>query len=311
MENLDKPGTPASRLAELAQPRNGVFTGRDAVASGLMPDDVLRMVRQGWWRVLHPAVYVASGAVLSTVVRESAALAFFGEPAMLSHVSAARHHRLEVVAGKDVFITMPFTSPYRRRPGIVLTRTRHLPAAVEKDGLRVTPVHRTLVDLARDLDLPSLRSVLADAVRRERTTLERVLAAAEGLGGRAGLADLRKACDELDPSFESVLEEEALPHLRAAGLVDPVRQLEVHDAQGRFVARLDFADVDLKLAIEIDGWGHHSSPEARSRDSRRDRRLAALGWVVVRFTTDDVRRGAARMVEELAAVLRELRAPAA
>jgi very-short-patch-repair endonuclease len=309
--DLNDTSTPAVRLAVLAQQRGGVFTGTDALTCGLAADDVLRMVRQGWWRVLHPAVYVASGAPLTTSVREAAALAFHGSKSLLSHASAAHHHRLEVVVGRDVFVTLPFRAYYRPRPGIVLTRTRHMPPPVVKDGLVITPVHRTLVDLARDLDLPTLRSVLADAVRRKRTTLERVLAAAEGLGGRAGLADLRRACDEIDPELESALEEEALPLLRAAGLIAPVRQREVHDLQGRFVGRLDFADEELKLAVEIDGWGHHSSPEARSRDSRRDRRLAALGWVVVRFTTDDVRRGSARMIADLTAVLKELRARSA
>jgi very-short-patch-repair endonuclease len=120
-----------------------------------------------------------------------------------------------------------------------------------------------------------------------------------------------RACEEIDPELESVLEEEAEPHLRAAGLTEYVRQLEVVDSQGRFIARLDFAVEELKLGIEIDGWAHHSSPQARNLDSRRDRRLAALGWVIVRFTTDDVRRSPHRMTAELAAVLEQrLRAAA-
>jgi hypothetical protein len=151
--------------------------------------------------------------------------------------------------------------------------------------------------------------VVADAVRRELTSLERILAMAERMGGKAGIALLRKVCDEIDPELESQLEEEAVPLLEAAGLRDVLRQLDVLDEHGRFVARVDFAIEQLKLAIEIDGWGYHSSPDARSRDSQRDRRLVALGWTVLRFTTDDVRRRPEVMIAELrAAVDRLLRA---
>ena len=51
--------------------------------------------------------------------------------------------------------------------------------------------------------------------------------------------------------------------------------------------RLDFAYVEVKLAIEIDG-PHHRLPEVQARDARRDRRLARLGWHVMRFSEEVV-----------------------
>jgi very-short-patch-repair endonuclease len=48
--------------------------------------------------------------------------------------------------------------------------------------------------------------------------------------------------------------------------------------------RLDAAWPDVKLAVELDGAAFHGSPEARERDLRRDAALAALGWVVLRFS---------------------------
>ena len=42
------------------------------------------------------------------------------------------------------------------------------------------------------------------------------------------------------------------------------------------------------MAIEVDGYEHHSSPEAFQRDRTRQNRLVALGWTVLRFTWDDV-----------------------
>ena len=59
-------------------------------------------------------------------------------------------------------------------------------------------------------------------------------------------------------------------------------------AEGR--VRLDRAWPEVKLAVELDGARHHTSPEDRQRDLARDTALAALGWVVLRFTYADVMR---------------------
>ena len=48
--------------------------------------------------------------------------------------------------------------------------------------------------------------------------------------------------------------------------------------------RLDAAWPEVKLAVELDGAAFHGSREARERDLRRDAALAALGWVVLRFS---------------------------
>ena len=41
---------------------------------------------------------------------------------------------------------------------------------------------------------------------------------------------------------------------------------------------------ELKVAVELDGAAFHGSAAARERDTRRDVALAALGWVVLRFS---------------------------
>jgi very-short-patch-repair endonuclease len=47
---------------------------------------------------------------------------------------------------------------------------------------------------------------------------------------------------------------------------------------------LDAAVPELKIAIELDGAAFHGSAQDRERDTRRDVALAALGWVVLRFS---------------------------
>ncbi len=54
--------------------------------------------------------------------------------------------------------------------------------------------------------------------------------------------------------------------------------------------RVDFAYPHLKIAIEIDGAAFHRSREAWENDRARDTRLRALGWIVLRFTVNDIRK---------------------
>lgn len=53
---------------------------------------------------------------------------------------------------------------------------------------------------------------------------------------------------------------------------------------GRY--RLDFAWVDLKIALEADG-PHHLLPTGAERDARRDRELRLAGWLVLRVNDAD------------------------
>jgi very-short-patch-repair endonuclease len=65
---------------------------------------------------------------------------------------------------------------------------------------------------------------------------------------------------------------------------------------------LDAAWPDVRLAVEFDGAAFHESPEDRERDLRRDVALAALGWVVLRFSYADVTERPRKCAAQVAAV---------
>jgi hypothetical protein len=62
-----------------------------------------------------------------------------------------------------------------------------------------------------------------------------------------------------------------------------VQQYPVSLPDGVWV-RLDAAYPVARVAVELDGAAFHGSRAARERDIRRDSALAALGWVVLRFS---------------------------
>lgn len=50
----------------------------------------------------------------------------------------------------------------------------------------------------------------------------------------------------------------------------------------------DIADVRLRIALEAESWEFHGLREAFDYDIRRYTAMVRRGWLVVRFTWDDV-----------------------
>jgi very-short-patch-repair endonuclease len=176
------------------------------------------------------------------------------------------------------------------RKGLVVHRV----ARLEPDrvgGLPVTDLDRALVDTwglahgkggrARDVELA--RAGVITALRDRRLTADQLRAhvsARPALPGRRQLGDL---VDLVEGGCHSELEIWGVRDvLRGPGMPRFVQQ---HPVVLPFATvHLDAALPDLKIAIELDGAAFHGSAEDRERDTRRDVALAALGWVVLRFS---------------------------
>jgi very-short-patch-repair endonuclease len=76
---------------------------------------------------------------------------------------------------------------------------------------------------------------------------------------------------------------------------------------GRY--RADFAWPNHKLVVEFDSWSAHGHKQAFKHDRRRNRWLAAQGWLVVPVTWDDLTKQPIATAAEIASAL-ALRAPA-
>lgn len=299
---------PEALLAGQAHSQFGAFTRAQALDAGVSTRTIERKLARGEWRALHPRVCCAATTRLSPVLAGVAARLHYGERAYFSHLTGATLHRIDTGVRTQVsWLTVPHVRALRPRPGVVLSRSRHIDGFTTMlRGQPAMNLPRTLVDLAQVLDEEAMRRSLYDVSRRTPDVVERVLACAEGLGGRPGLGMLHRVIDEFDPLFESGLEHEADGHLSAAG-VTLVPQYEVWD-EGILLARLDFADPDLLVGIEIDGHRAHAGRAAMLRDRRRDRELSRRGWTILRCTTDDVRRTPRQFVRDVRAQLEAARA---
>ena len=163
-------------------------------------------------------------------------------------------------------------------------------------GLPVTSVARTLVDLAADTPYAQMLALTDAALRTRligRTRLDEV-AASVPLRARRALLDG-------DGRAESPFESRARAEVLLAGLPAPVLQYVVRDRDGRFLARVDLAWPERRLAVEADGAEVHAGPAALRRDLRRQNALVVAGWIVLRFTWADLGGIAAVAAAELAA----------
>ena len=62
---------------------------------------------------------------------------------------------------------------------------------------------------------------------------------------------------------------------------------------------VDFFFRDAKVVIEVDGFAHHSDPEAFQRDRKKQNALALAGYQVLRFTWLDLTEYSDRVISEV------------
>lgn len=65
--------------------------------------------------------------------------------------------------------------------------------------------------------------------------------------------------------------------------------------------RLDFALVDRRIAIELDGFKFHRDKKSYGRDRERSRKLFAVGWETIRVTAGQVFEDVDQVLDDIAA----------
>lgn len=240
-------------------------------------------------RLLRPYPGVVVLPERTSSWRTRALAAVYGTGGVLSHTSALAVWRVAAPPG-PIHVSVPASRRALRRPGLVVHRVRNL-LSDRLGPYPVTHLPRSLVDtwgLAHGAHgRPGLVELARGAVittLRERQVRVAALRTGEqrcpALPGRAALRDL---VGLVAAGCQSELEIWGLRHvLRAPGMPRMVQQ---HPVVLPFATvHLDAAIPELRIAVELDGAAFHGSPEAREKDTRRDVALAALDWVVLRFS---------------------------
>jgi very-short-patch-repair endonuclease len=214
-----------------------------------------------------------------------------GDSAVASHRSAAWLWKLVDRPAHPAEVTVPI-SGIRALPGVRVHRSRDLDPdrTIVRIGIPTTDPLRTLVDLGAVMAAPQLTDMLDRSLATRLVTLQGVVAEVDRLSrhGRPGVKRLRgviKSRGLVGAPHPSVLESRMLRLLSKHQLPTPAIEITV-GPEGQY--RLDFAYPSVKLAIEVDGYVWHFTPEHQRRDNRRRNWLHANGWHTLIFTWIDV-----------------------
>ena len=156
------------------------------------------------------------------------------------------------------------------------------------DGIRVTTPVRTAWDAAILTAPANALGIVDGLLRRKVMNREQLRQMAADMACTWGISRVRPIFDLANGLSESAAESWTRWLLHQSKIPPAVLQLEIHDGQGRFVARVDFGWPERKVALEYDG-AHHADPLQQVKDGQRHLGLTRLGWTVIHMTSNDLR----------------------
>lgn len=272
-------------LLALARSQHWVLALDQLRAFGATREQIRHLVRAGRLFRVHRGVYAVGRPDLAQPGRWMAGVLAAGPDALLGGRAAGRLWALLERGGEAPEVLVP--AHVNRTPGGVLVHRSGtlLPGdATRRDGIPVTGLQRTLLDLARLLDARELKSAVRQAQRVHRLDLR-------PLHARTASPRTDVACARLHALLDLYVPVELTQsELEAEFLELCVRhRIPLPDLQRRFGAqRADFTWSDLRLVVEVDGRGTHDTDVAFLEDRVRDRRRRAEGFEPLRFTWPEV-----------------------
>ncbi len=203
---------------------------------------------------------------------------------VLSHVSAASAWGFWSLPRPFETVTRPGSGGPRRHGGLRVYRSLTLEGDwMLLDGIPITTVERTLLDLAARVSDRALARAVREVIRLEKTTL---IAIGDALGkhrGRRGAARLGAVLSRYSGlplnRARSGAEVRALECLRDAGRPPPALNRRIAGEEA------DLSWQAFRLIVEIDGGPFHLDV---GEDKRKQARWEAAGWTVRRIPSDAV-----------------------
>ncbi|WP_327636893.1 type IV toxin-antitoxin system AbiEi family antitoxin domain-containing protein [Kribbella sp. NBC_00482] len=288
------------KLSVLADARGGWFTRADAMDCGYSDSELRRRLRSGQWARLSRDVYVEPGgsstgeaawdcAKRLHLLKTRAVLNRLGPGAVVSHQSAAVLHGLPTW-GLDLSKVHVTKAGGRTRSDSIadVHRSRFDPGELTVvDGLQVVTPARAVAETAC-VSSYEVGVVLGDAALHERlVSPEALVATADRHSAWHGSPAARAAARFANGLSESVGESRLRVLLANHGLPEPELQVEIRDASGRLIARVDVL-LERVCVVEFDGAMKYGNAEDLVAEKWREDDLRSRGYQVVRVGWSDL-----------------------
>ena len=278
MRGKSRPDSADLAIGRLAEAQHGVVSRAQLLELGLGSRAIEHRAALGRLRPVHRGVYTVGHRLLTQHGRWMAAVLACGPGAVLSHLSATALWGLR--RSSRIEVTVP--AGRHRREGIRVHRAV-LPddERTTHHGIPTTTVPRTLFDISARLQRHELRSAWRQAEQQRLTDRLSVPMLLDRYPRKAGRPALQAILTEVQAGLNvtrSELEDRFQTLLLDAGLSMP--------ETNQLIERLEVDCVWRKegLIVELDGRAAHETGMAFEADRRRDRKLEAAGWRVIRVT---------------------------
>jgi very-short-patch-repair endonuclease len=267
--------------AALASGQHEVLKLEHLCGLGMSASGVRHWVAAGHIHRQYAGVYAFGRPDLSPQGHRLAAIFACGDGALCSFVTAGATHEIRATMSSYIDVTIPAGAPLRRHRGIRCHRADLLPQdAAVVDGIPVTSVSRTLLDLATVLSEDALERAAKQAVVErvfDMRAIEDLLVRSKG---HRGIRKLRSVLERGDLSAEdqpkSGLEIAFAELCRTAGLPKP--EINRYLLLGDEYHEIDFLWRSERVVIETDGGRYHSDGWQKARDAKRDMLLTKHGF---------------------------------
>lgn len=288
------------RIAALATGQHGVVAHRQLIELGLGRGAIQHRIGAGRLHPIHRGVYAVGHSTITLRGRWLAAVLASGRGAALSHRDAAALWGLRPSSRAPIDVTAGRSR--HAHPGVCLHRSRGLAPEdmVRREGIPITAVGRTLLDLAELLPPEDVERAFEEADRRGLLDLRTLEGLCRRSRGRHGLRTLARllANERLPtPTTRSELERRFLELCRMAGLPPPAVNVMVAGFE------VDSVWLDRRLVVELDGYAFHRTQRAFERDRARDAALQVEGYRVIRVTDRRLETQPAALVHEVRSLL--------
>lgn len=306
------------RVSVDSQSRHGIFRRSHLITLGIDPDCIRALLRRGWWTKLHHGIYIDTEALTVAddpakrmrIVTSAAILALPG-PAYAFGPTAGELHAL--VVDRDLIPRVSLVRPLHSEQRSLHRRVTAPSALGEVTVHRhaISAEHLTVVD-----GIPSVDRVTAAITTAAASDPMWALATLDSLAWRdpalmtdlpslieewkgiRGLGTAREAAALTRTGAQTALESISRFRLMAEGLPEPRLQVAFHDEDG-LIGYADLVWEELGVIGEADGLGKYQNRADLIAEKRREDRLRALGWIVVRWTWDEIFRNPRAVAERI------------
>ncbi|MGU3434984.1 hypothetical protein ACNHUS_18450 [Actinomycetes bacterium M1A6_2h] len=269
------------------------FYTRVGLASvGVGDSEIKRALRRGTIVALghgayaDAAAYSAMNAEARHIMSVRAVASACSRP-VVSHQSAAVIHNLAMWNPDLTRVHLSVDSPHHgRRTSTLHVHPNRLDQLVMVHDLKVTSVAKTVVDLARTLSFEAAVCVADSALHEGLTSKVELAAMVDLCSGLTGRNKAVRVVDFADGRSETVGESRSRVYMQRNGFAKPELQVSLRNPDTGKEIR---PDLSLKgVIVEFDGKLKYTSTDALFAEKKREDELTSLGWVVVRWTWEDL-----------------------